>query len=438
MTARRLAMLLAALLALLASSASAQAPERRREFVYGYYAFDGAEYATGFAPPSADTLYILADRESVLDPKWTEVYFWPITNEYRADFAALNEPVKGELEVTRAGGTATTAPLTDYVIQVDQASARGGETLATGPAARERYAAFERERAAYVARLNEHARANEEYLRRLQANDGSRPQPPPEPAPFTLYSTSPGRGFALTLPAGEYRIRQRDEAGAVVPGSEKRLVAIAPRRQAIGYEIVPQERWTRPERSDEPGQVVYAAPGGVVYLQPFTTLEFNAHEHARLRNPQDRTATPNRFIWVQAAPVAGATLLVAGAGGEERLAPASFVVEQVAAPALGYTIRPAEADAGSAAPGAPVDLRDYYRVAAPAGRDGRRLRLVDAAGRSLEGGARELVVSPPVADWLLALPVVAPLLAGLAVALWRRRQVVTARSLRPEQRQRMA
>ena len=91
------------LLLVLAPSALAQAPQRERRFVYGINLFDGVEYTTGFVPPSVDAVYLLADHLGVLDPKLTEVYFWPITNDYRADFTSLNELVGGRLEVARGG-----------------------------------------------------------------------------------------------------------------------------------------------------------------------------------------------------------------------------------------------------------------------------------------------------------------------------------------------
>lgn len=423
-----------AALALAAPSVTAQAPERERQFGYGFYAYTGSEYATGFVPPAIDTIYVLAEHESVLDPKWTLVYFWPLTSEYRADLAALNEPVSGNLEVAQGGQVVATLPLTDYVLQVDQAARLGGETLATGAEARALRASFEQQRATYVAAMNAHAQANTEYLRRMQAQEQPPPTPPVEPPPFTLFSTDLGRGFAVTLPAGDYRIRLRDDSGAPVPGSDRRLVAIVPRRQGIGYEIVPREKWTQPERSDDPSHAIHTAPASALYLQPFETLEFNALEIARLKNPQDRQATPNRWVWTPVAPIEGGTLLVTGDGTEERLSPASFVVEQEPGPALGYVVRPV--DGGDATQR--VDLRDYLPVTAPSGRAVLRLHLLDAAGQPLAGSGRDLIVTPATPDWLLALPMAAPLVIGAVVLLWRRRRVVTARGLRPEQRQRMA
>ena len=49
------------------------------------------QYGTGFVSPAVDTMYVLAGHVGVLDPKLTEVYFWPITNDYRADFTTLND-----------------------------------------------------------------------------------------------------------------------------------------------------------------------------------------------------------------------------------------------------------------------------------------------------------------------------------------------------------
>ena len=86
-----LAVLVLALLC--AAPALAQAPQKERRFVYGLNLFDGVEFTTGFVPPAVDTVYVLADHLGVLDPKLTEVYFWPITNDYRADFTSLNELV---------------------------------------------------------------------------------------------------------------------------------------------------------------------------------------------------------------------------------------------------------------------------------------------------------------------------------------------------------
>jgi hypothetical protein len=434
-------------LALLPLAASAQAPERERRFVYGLNSFNGIDFSTGFAPHTVEAIYVLADRESAIDPKRTDVYFWPITNEYRGDFATVNELVPGTLEITRDGRVVANEPLVDYVLQFDRANQMAGGKIFFADEARARRAEFDRARQAYVASLHAHSEATERYLagleevrRRTEAGETVVPEDPPrEPAPFTLYSTDLLRGFRINLPPGEYRIRVRDESGAVVPDSEKRLVAIAPRRRGVGYKVVPQEKWTFPETANDPSDSVYTVPNGVVYLKPYVTAEYNALEYARLQNPQDLQATPNRWTWVQTNAIEGATLSVRSGGAEQRLALEGFTIEQLPGAALGYNVLPFQADpklAGTSAERTP-DLV-AFRVGAPSGRATLSLTMYDADGRPVPESQRLLLATPPTEEWRLALPVLVPLLLGATVLLWRREQVQSVRSLSPEKRQLVA
>jgi hypothetical protein len=425
---------LALLLLLLPSVARAQEPAREQQLVYGLNVYDGTEYVTTYAPAAVDAIYVLAESDAVIDPKLTEVYFWPLTNDWRADFTSLNQLVPGTLELSQGGRVVERLELVEYVLQIDQARAWQNGRLFTGPAAGEARRAFEAGRGAYLEQLRAYSDAVEAHMRaldetRLQAEAGkpvAAPQPPEAPPPLTLYSGDVGQGFHLRLPAGEYEIQLRDPSGALVPGSWKRLVAIVPRRHGIAYEVVPQEKWTMPERADDPVNTLYATPGGVAFLRPFAAIELNELAHARLRNPQELHGAANRWTWVHVVPVGGATLRVDG----QAVVMEPFAVRQLPGPSLGYTIVPHE---GTGTP----DLV-AYRLQAPDGRAGRSLALIDPEGRELPGSHRELRAIPPVAEWQLALPVLVPLVVGATVALWRRERVVTLRRLSPERRQLVA
>jgi hypothetical protein len=217
--------------------------------------------------------------------------------------------------------------------------------------------------------------------------------------------------------------------GAIVAGSQKRLVAIAPRRQGIGYEVVPQAKWTVPETADDPSNAIYVLPGGVIYLRPFVALEFNGLEYARLQNPQDLQATPNRWTWVHVAPMEGATLDADG----RSIALEDYSVQQVPGGALGYSIVPFGPQSGGRTP----DLR-AFRVEAPGGRGAQTLRMFDQSGRELAGSGRTLSATGGVLDLALVLPILLPLALGATVALWRRERVLSPRSLTAEQRQLLA
>lgn len=410
------------LLAFLPAAASAQTPARERQLVYALNVFDGTTYDTTFVPASIGTMYLMAGADSVVDPKLTEVYYWAITNEYRPDFEALNQLVPGTLVVSQVGRQVASVGLAPYVVQFDQSGRDPNGHVYVGDAAQVAWSRFQQERSAYVERLHEFA----------EATAASASNPPEQPAPFQLYSTEPAQGFPLNLPAGAYDVQLRDASGAVVPGSQKRLVAVAPRRVGVGYEVVPQEKWTYPENADDPADAIHTVPGGVVHLRPFRQIEFNALEYARLKNPQDLQATANRWIWVHTSQIAGATLRVREGGTEQRLPLTEFKVEQLPGGALGYRVVPFDRAKG----GSP-DLVSY-RVEAPPTRAGLTAALVDGDGREIPGSARRINAIPPVADWQLGLPVVVPLALGLTVALWRRDQVKTVRALTPEQRQMVA
>lgn len=423
----------------------AQAPEKERRFVYGLNLFDGTTYATGFAPPAVNTVYLLADHVAVLDPKLTEVYFWPITNDYRADFTSLNQLVPGRLEVLSGGQVVQTVDLAPYVVQLDTAGALGGGLVAVGDAAAERWAQFQAARTAYLAQLQAYADSVAAYGRQVDALQGmtgagsaaATLAPPVEPPAFTLYSSEPAQGFPIRLPAGEYAVRVRDGEGRVVPDSEKRLVLFGPRRAGVSVEVVPQERWTFPAQAGDPADVIYTTAGGVVYLRPSAAQEFNAEAFTRLRNPQDQSGAPNLWQWVPAGPLPPGTLVVEAGGQSSAVPLTDFLVEQVPGAALGYAIVPVAERVGAISPNRAPDLT-AYRVAAPASRGAVHVRLQDAAGADIAGSARTVVAVASVPLWQLALPVVVPLAVGLSVVLWRREQVQTARSLTAEQRRRIA
>jgi hypothetical protein len=421
----------------LAAPALAQAPVKDSRFVYSLSVYTGSEHASVVAPPAVETVYVLADRPSVLEPKQTEVYYWPITDEWRVDPTAQNRLVPGRLEVAQGGRVVQSLELTDFVVQFDQLSLAGGGLFLGDEAGRAR-ARFEGERLAYLERERAYVEVYQAFLgglddlrRRAEAGQPVRaPEPPARPDPLTLYSTEVGRGFALTLPPGRYDLSLRDGAGLVVPDSQKRLVAIAPRRAGVGYEVVPEEKWTLPQRADDPSNAIYTVPGGVLYLRPFRALEFNALEHARLKNPQDRAATANRWTWVHVEPIDGPQLRVVERGAQ-RLQPLErFTVEQVPGAALGYRVVPWS---GQRSP----DLV-AYRVEAPAGAGVLRVELYNDFGPARPDSAREIVANAGAPDWQLALPVLLPLAVGATVWLWRRERLQSVRSLTPEQRRLIA
>src|SRR5690606_35342750 len=88
------------------------------------------------------------------------------------------------------------------------------------------------------------------YLQEMEAwqaaqEDGADlPRPvPPEPVPEpTGDMTEIRSGYPVRLAPGEYRIRLLDDAGRIVPDTEKRAV-VFPSKTAVGYQLIVDNHW---------------------------------------------------------------------------------------------------------------------------------------------------------------------------------------------------
>src|SRR5206468_9068745 len=96
-------------------------------------------------------------------------------------------------------------------------------------------------------------------------------------------------------------------------------VAFGHRREAVGFTIVPQTRWTVPERADEPASTIYARQDQVLYFQPFAAREYNDLAYAHLTNPQSAEGRSDGWRWQYTQSLAGSRLHVAGPSRAETI-----------------------------------------------------------------------------------------------------------------------
>ena len=412
-----------------APSTAAQEPAKERQFVYGVNAFTGKGYAGTFYPTTVDTLYLLADTPSIVSPRYTLVYFWPITNEYKVDWDGLNETVYGTVEILQRGRVVYTLSQTKYTIQYPQGLDAGEVYLYVGAEAEARYQEFQRQRQAYRDRVWEYYQATREYRAQLEAaaeagkqgEAANIPDPPVEPEPFVFFSTGLHDGFPVALPAGTYTIRVRGEDGQIVPQSERKLIAFTARREGIGYTIVPRDKWTAPEQADDPSHVIYARGGSVFYLQPFFAKEYNELYYTRLEKPQSTTGSRDRWMWVHLWPQEGGSLEVLRDGQVvERVERKPYLVKQLPGPALGYEVVEYPTD------GTITRSPDFeaYEIRVQAGQPSFTIRLVGADGSVVPGSEREVRLMQTQHAWALYLLAFLPLGTGVSLAIWRRGRLV--------------
>lgn len=400
-------------------AAQAQIPARERQLVYGVNAFTWTGYAGSLSARRSHTIYLIAGHPSIVSAQETLVYYWPITGEYRADWSALNADVAGTLEVLNAGRALTTLRRQPYVIQQPHGSA-GPSALYTGGEAERRYHAFVEARSRYRDALARYHEARGRYLAALdnavtarrRGERVSLPSPPNEPEAFQMFSTDVHSGFVINLPAGQYTIRMLAPDGQTVAGSQRALVIFTHRRESAGFTIVPQSRWTVPERADEPASTIYVRRDQVLYVQPFVAREYDDLAYARLSNPQSREGRPDGRRWEYIRPLSGGQLHVTGVSDAATITGRPYRVEQSSGEALGYKV--VEPRSGEAA--------DFTAFRVPI-RGPMRIVLLDDAGGRVPGGERVVLVPRQGPAWPLGLITLIPMTVGAAVVSWRRERL---------------
>ncbi|MBI2755535.1 MAG: hypothetical protein HYX52_02395 [Chloroflexi bacterium] len=410
-----------------APSANAQQGSPAEQLIYWPYVTNGGEYRRVAYPTQVDTIRVLADTPIVLEPRRTTVAYWPLTGEYLADLANRNEPVAGDLEVVTASGEVRRVPPRPYTIWYPNGVGAGESVLLVDEVAQSVYAKYvadatkaAQDEQAYAARVAELQAAVDAWLKLAASRVTPLPPPPAQlteapPEPYSGYAAEIAETPVVSLPAGAYTIRWRGPDGSIVPGSERRLVSFSARRQAVGYRLLPENRWTQPVDMFNPDEVLYLEGSTSVYLQPILVEEYNTSLYVRVYQPQLLDAPdPSLFTWVPRGPLQGTRLEVRQGQQKETVPELPYRVEQNAGTNRGYTIRPlAESDATVTPDFSAMRVRADM---APA----TQLALVNSAGNEVTGSRRDVRRVAASAGVLVYAPALLPLLLLLVTRLRRR------------------
>jgi hypothetical protein len=433
----------ALLLLLCAAALFADVPVREEQFIYSILAFNGKDYAGTFARQEADTIYLVADVDNFITVRNVFVYFWPITQDWKTDTSALNVPFEGTLELSGREAEPEMLGMTPYTYynirgeyELNWKVAKEAEAEAAWQHYQELMDAYWQsvsdyyeKRAMYEAMLNQltititkmrdqgkDVSALIDTLRELKA--------PPEPQYPTEYIVPPvpvQKAFILNLPVGEYQIRFFTKEGQIMERSERRIVAFEKRRaEAIGLEVIPGDKWTRPVESKTPASVLYIDGSTDLYLRPFYQQEYNDLFYEKMRK-NDAKGNPTLMKWVRIQQVPKARVEVTGPSSEAQMVlEEPFYVEQVKGAALGYQIVPFDPE-GKHKDREP-SLQAFH---VPISKDQRviRLRVQDKEGRYLPSGERQIRVITPSRVGIVSLILAAcPLIAMIIVMARRSRR----------------
>lgn len=217
-----------------------------------------------------------------------------------------------------------------------------------------------------------------------------------------------------------------------VPGLTRRLAemsVLAPPRQGLSYQVVPQEGWTHPERADDPADVIYAREGTVLYLQPYVKEGHKDLDDGHPEEPPNEAGHQDRWAWppVRTFEQAGNLILDYRRQTVEVLA-RPYQVEQLPGSVLRYRV----VDYDPVAETGPPDLV-AYQLFVDANHAGYRLWLEDADGEMVAGSQRQVRRVPGINSWALYFLVGLPLTVGAFVVVSRHEQLAASRRALPSE-----
>jgi len=330
-------------------------PLLQEQLVYSWNVFDGKSWSGGFIPKNEDTIYLIADKDNSICAKKTLVYFWPITATYMAGWKTLNEDIKGVLEILKDGKVLKKLQKEDTVLYYPESYWGEKILFYKGKEAREQYQMYKDAEKKYYEALSKYYEARTEHQKKMnqffeevgkKREAGEKgafnleiPKEPEPPKGPDFYTTEPQKNYIINLPVGAYQIRLRAEDKTIVEGSEKNLLIFTTRRkEGIGYEITPGNRWTKKEECNDPSNTIYAAGKNVLYFRPYQQDEYNEFYHNKLLNPQNKGIKEN-WKWVHSTPIQKVTLLFQDPNESlEHIEKKSYKVQQIPGPELGYNI----------------------------------------------------------------------------------------------------
>jgi len=420
-------------LAITTGSVLAAAPVKEKQIVYGLTPWDGKEYSGTFAPQVVDTIYLLADVENIVNLMETEVYFWPITGEFMADWFGHREVIEGTLRVSENGKEVATYEKRFYAYSYPEGYGKKVDLL-LDERAQAGYEDYQDAMDAYWDASSEYRDAKAEWdelmskiLKEVQETgqykkEAEIPKPPKQPEAPKYYVSKPKDSFIVKLPAGNYTVEVVDRDGQVVPGSKKRLVVFKERREGIGYEIVPESKWTRPVNSDDPSQLMYAEGNRTIYVKPFYEKEYDRYFYTKMtkiHEPLTGQGTQGTYQWVHTKPVEDVKVqLLRNGQVVQEIERKPYYVKQTPGYALGYDIVEFDPDKEELAGKNPTF--EAYKVEIKADETGSVLRIVDSNGNVVPGSVRTIRGINDLSGWVLYLIPFFTLVIGLVIYIWRR------------------
>jgi hypothetical protein len=415
--------------------AHADVPVRTEQVIYAVVAYNGKDYTPTFAPESSDTIYLLADSDNFLSVRKTFVYWWPPTGRWQTEASTFNELQPGILEVTGGGGAPRLLEMEKYTYFNVSGEYEQNWKVAVGEAADAEYKHSQEISQRFVEVAAEYSKRHADYLSQLRAlssriemlkalkKDHSAvkeqmdtlpaPPEPQQPRDYIVPPTPVQGAFIVNLPPGRYRVRLLNQEAQVLEGSERLIVSHSARRtKGVGYEVLPSDKWTRPEESRAPSAVLYVNGKADLYVTPFFENEYNDLDFGRTTD-NAAPGNPAIFSWTRIQQVPHAVLALRSTGPSAvSLREQPFLVQQTEGAGLGYTIVPFNGEGDQQ--GKEANLRAFH-LSIKSGPKSFALQALDEHGTLLPGSERRIRIVEPARGTVIFILIV---LVPLIVMVW--------------------
>ena len=426
---------------LILQALTADIPGETEQFVYIIQPFDGRGYDhPTFCTQNSDTIYLLANMENFIEPRKSLVYFWPLSGSWQLDTDSLYEIFDGYLQVKGDPIGTKTYSLTTYTWSRQENVYETRWKVFLDKDAETAYGQFTALRADYEKKLTTYQKelpVYEQYVKALDDEIGKQQEAgrdvsrllvqkedlkaPVRPTPPDYYVYPLRKAFVLNLPAGKYTVQFTSPEGLIMEKSGKNLVIFNKRREnGIGYEIVPGDKWTKPEKSFTPASVLYVDGTTDLFLKPFFEDEFNDLYYNKMLNNQGK-GNHRLYRWQEIRQVPEARIEITDNTGTARIIrEMSFSIIQEPGAAPGYSIVPYnQQQAGATAP----DFKAFH-IPVPAEIRYIKIRLQDKNSNYLKLSNREIrIIKKNRPAFILVIFAFLPLLVYLLIIFRRNKKL---------------
>lgn len=310
--------------------------------IYAINYFDGLNYNSTIVPPSSETIYLLSNNTHVITAKETNLYYWPLTSEYKADWATKNKTLSGTIVVS-SNSKIKTINAQPYVIQYDANNMKDTIKIYWNDDAIEAYSGFLSLQNAYVEALHEYNAAEQKYSKEIDnffQNRSSEelvfPEPPTPLQPFSLLSTEIHIGYPINLEEGNYIISFIDKEGKSITTLKKKLISFSPISFDKGFKVFEENKWTVPSKFPDSHNTLYTTKGAKLYFEPQLFTQYESKINNLMVNPQDSFYTQDEYyIWKPTGSYNEPYMKLV----DSQILVKGYKVVQIAGSKLGYEMR---------------------------------------------------------------------------------------------------